>query len=144
MGVAVIVAGSVGRVNLLGDALALAMTCAMATVMVIYRARPETPGAGPSVLQSAILMPLALAFGGPFATGAAEGVILAVFGLVHAFALVSLTEGAKRVPASQTALIGTLETPLAPLLAFVILSELLTREMLLGAAILWSLTARAR
>ena len=42
-GVAIIVAGSVGSVGLVGDRLALVMTLVMATIMVIYRARPDTP-----------------------------------------------------------------------------------------------------
>ena len=52
LGVAVIVSGSVGQLSLTGDFLALWMTIAMASIMVIYRMYPDTPGAGPAVLQS--------------------------------------------------------------------------------------------
>ncbi|MEM9270843.1 MAG: EamA family transporter, partial [Pseudomonadota bacterium] len=57
------------------------------------------------------------------------------FGLFHAIASVTLAEGAKRVPAGQTALLGALETPLAPLLAFLILTESPSQTTLLGGAI---------
>ncbi|MEM1236443.1 MAG: DMT family transporter [Pseudomonadota bacterium] len=134
-GVAVIVAGSLGQVNLMGDGLALIMTVMMATVMVIYRARPETPSAGPSVLQSLFLFPLAVVFGAPLETAPGEIAILAVFGVLHALASVTLAEGAKRVPAGQTALIGALETPLALILAFAILGEVPVVLTLVGGAL---------
>ncbi|MEM8577051.1 MAG: EamA family transporter [Pseudomonadota bacterium] len=147
-GVAIIVAGSAGSGSLRGDALALLMTAAMATIMVIYRARPATPSAGPSVLQSLCLIPLALAFSAPFAVPVGEVAILAAFGLVHAAASVTLAEGAKRVPSGQTALIGALETPLAPLLALLILAEWPPQATVLGgsivfAAVVLSLRGRA-
>lgn len=137
-GVGVVVWGSVGHLNLYGDALALAMTFVMAAIMVMYRAKPETPSAGPSVLQSAFLLPLAAAIGTPFQTAPSEIAVLAVFGLLFAIASVTLAEGAKRVPSGQTALIGALETPLAPILALLILSEAPPLTTLLGGFIIFS------
>jgi len=137
IGVMIIVAGSVGSVNLIGDGLALIMTTVMATIMVMYRARPETPSAGPSVLQSLFLFPLALVFGEPFQTAPVEIAILVAFGIMHALASVTLAEGAKRVPSGQTALIGALETPLAPILAFLILVEIPTTSTLIGGAVVF-------
>ncbi len=134
-GVFVIVVGSIGSVNLVGDGLALIMTFAMAAIMVIYRARPDTPSAGPSVLQSLFLFPLALVFGRPLQTAPVEIAILAAFGIMHAIASVTMAEGAKRVPSGQTALIGALETPLAPILAFLILTEIPSKPTFLGGAI---------
>lgn len=138
LGVIIIVAGSVGSVNLTGDGLALFMTFVMATIMVIYRARPDTPGAGPSVLQSIFLIPLAFGFGNPLATAGFEIAILAVFGVMHAIASVTLAEGAKRVPSGQTALIGALETPLAPIFAFLILAEIPATLTLIGGAVVFT------
>ena len=65
----IIVSGSIGRIGIQGDTLALVMTTAMAVIMVIYRKYPDTPGAGPSVLQSLILLPPSFALGAPFRTG---------------------------------------------------------------------------
>lgn len=134
-GVAIVVWGSVGSVNILGDMLALAMTLVMASIMVIYRARPDTPSAGPSVLQSALLLPFAFAFGQPFESSVIEIGVLAIFGFLFAAASVTLAEGAKRVPSGQTALIVALEIPLAPLFAFLVLSEIPLGTTLVGGSI---------
>lgn len=125
-----------GGVNLTGDLLALLMTLVMASIMVIYRAHPKTPSAGPSVLQSLFLLPVALTFSEPFYVSGVEIAILAAFGILHAIASVTLAEGAKRVPSGQTALIGALETPLAPVLAFLILSEVPTVTTFWGGAVI--------
>ncbi|MEL7012093.1 MAG: DMT family transporter [Pseudomonadota bacterium] len=135
VGVAIIVSGSVGQANLQGDVLALIMTLVMAGVMVIYRARPETPGAGPSVMQSLFLMPPAFLLGQPLQTDLGEILILMVFGILFAIASVTLAEGAKRVPSGQTALISSLETPLAPLLAFLVLAEVPSTATFLGGTV---------
>ena len=135
VGVLVIVSGSIGELHLRGDLLALFMTVCMAGVMVIYRMHPETPGAGPSVLQSLILIVPSLIFGTPFETAPSEIAILAGFGLLFAVASVTLAEGAKRVPAGQTALLSALETPLAPVLAFLIFTEVPNQASFVGGAI---------
>jgi len=135
IGVAIIVSGSIGQVNLKGDALALIMTLVMASIMVIYRKYPSTPSAGPAVLQSLFLFPAALWFGKPFQTEFMEIVVLAVFGFLFAIATVALAEGAKRVPAGQTALLSALDTPLAPILAFLILQEFPATATFVGGAI---------
>jgi len=135
LGVGVIVSGSIGSVNLTGDALALIMTIAMATIMVIYRKCPKTPGAGPSVLQSLFLIPPSFVFGAPLQTAPIEIAVLAAFGLLFAIASVTLAEGAKRVPAGQTALLSALETPLAPVFAFIIFAEIPGIPTFVGGAV---------
>ncbi|MEM7685531.1 MAG: EamA family transporter [Pseudomonadota bacterium] len=122
-GVGLIVSGSLGGINIRGDLLALWMTIVMATYLVIYRRYPETPSAGPMVLASILVLPPALIYGTPFDNPLSEIVIMAGFGLVFALASVAMTEGAKRLPSAETALLSTLETPLAPILAWLILTE---------------------
>lgn len=134
-GVAIIVSGSLGQISLNGDLLALCMTTAMAAIMVIYRKYPDTPGAGPAVLQSLFLLPLAALLGNPFAVDRTEIFILAAFGLLFAIASVTLAEGAKRVPSGQTALLSALETPLAPVFAFLLLAEIPNSATFLGGSI---------
>lgn len=134
-GVAIIVSGSLGQISLAGDLLALVMTTVMATIMVIYRKYPDTPGPGPSVLQSLLLLPVAATLGAPFGVDHTEIAILAAFGLLFAIASVTLAEGAKRVPASQTALLSALETPLAPIFAFLLLSEVPNGATFLGGTL---------
>jgi len=124
LGVAIIVSGSLGQISLKGDLLALWMTTVMASIMVIYRKYPDTPGAGPAVLSSLLLLPFAVKFGNPFDVNRTEVYILSAFGLLFAIASVTLAEGAKKVPSGQTALLSTLETPLAPVFAFILFTEI--------------------
>jgi drug/metabolite transporter (DMT)-like permease len=131
-GVAIIVSGSLGAVNLTGDFLALAMVIAMAIMFVIYRRYPRTPAAGPSVMSSLLLMPLALMFGTPFNNSTPDVTLMAAFGLLFAVASVTLSEGARRLPAGETALLSILEAPVAPVLAWIVFSEMPVFATLLG------------
>lgn len=137
-GVCFIVAGSFGGGNLTGDILALWMTLMMSCVMVIYRRWPETTAALPAALSSLVLLPVALIFGSPILVTASDGFILVVFGLVFAIASVTLAEGARRLPPAETALLSALETPLAPLLAFVVLLETPAKTTWLGGFVILS------
>lgn len=134
-GVAIIVSGSLGEISLYGDLLALWMTFAMASIMVIYRKYPETPGASPQVLQSLFLLPVAGLIGAPLAVVPVEIAILIAFGLLFAIASVTLAEGAKRLASGQTALLSSLETPLAPVLAFFVFAELPDGATWVGGAL---------
>ncbi|MDW3118291.1 MAG: EamA family transporter [Roseovarius pacificus] len=72
---------------------------------------------------------------------------LAGFGLVFAVASVMLSEGARRLPSAETALLSTLEVPLAPVLAWAILSESPSPRALCGGALIvfavvWSQTRK--
>ena len=137
LGVAIIVSGSIGQSSLYGDFLALGMTIAMASIMVIYRKYPNTPAAGPAALQSIILLPIAAIVGDPFDVEPTEIYILAAFGALFAIASVTLAEGSKRVPSGQTALLGSLETPLAPAFAFIIFAEIPSFATLIGGSIVF-------
>ena len=90
-----------------------------------------------------VVLLAALVLGEPFAAPSAELPILIGFGLVFVVASVTLSEGANRLPSGETALLSTLEMPLAPILACVILAETPTGCVLIGGAIilvaaLWS------
>jgi len=134
-GVTFIVSGSFGSLNLKGDLLALGMSIAMATIMVIYRRFPSTPGAGPAALSSLLLVPIALVLGNPLSISLHEIILLSGFGLLFAVASVTLAEGAKHLPSGQTALISTLEVPLAPVLAFLVLEEVPKDLTIFGGSI---------
>ncbi len=135
LGVTIIFFGSLGAVYLTGDMLALGMTIAMALFVCIYRRYPNTPAAGPAVLLSCILILVACVFCDPFVASYFEILIMGGFGLVFSIASVTLAEGAKRLPAAETALISSLETPLAPLWAWVFLSEVPAVLTLVGGSI---------
>ncbi|MEM7067727.1 MAG: DMT family transporter [Pseudomonadota bacterium] len=136
IGVVLIVGGSLKSINLTGDLLAFWMTLCMTVVIVIYRRAPKTPAAGPAVLASVILLFPALIFGNPFAIETAEIMILAAFGLIFAIASVTLSEGARRVPSGETALISTLESPFAIALAWVLFAEVPVIATFLGGALI--------
>ena len=135
-GMAVIVSGSLGGLNLNGDLLAVWMTTAMAVLMVIYRRYPKTPAAGPAVLSSLVLLPLGLALGTPLANPPPEIMIMAAFGLVFALGSVTLAEGARRVPAGETALLSTLEAPIAPVFAWLAFAELPSIATVIGGLLI--------
>jgi drug/metabolite transporter (DMT)-like permease len=136
VGVVAIVHGSVGGIRLTGDLLAMFMTAMISTVIVIYRRYPDTPAAGPAVLSSLFLLPLALIFGEPMNVPVREIGILAVFGVVFAVASVTLSEGARRLPSGEAALLSASETPLAPIWAWLVFSEVPSFSTLLGGAII--------
>ena len=135
-GVAIIVQASLGSPSLFGDLLALYMTFGMTLFIVIYRRYPDTPAAGPNVVSSLLLLPVCMYFGAPFDIPWTDFLILVVFGFVFAIASVTLTEGARRIPAGETALISLIETPLAPLLAWLVLSEVPPQATFIGGTII--------
>ena len=136
LGVLVIVSGSLGGIELSGDLLALWMAIALAIMMVIYQRYPDTPAAGPAVLSLLISLPFALGFGDPFHVSNWEIMILAGFGVVFAIGAVTLGEGAKRLPAAETALLSILEAPFAPVFAWIVLSELPSGLTIIGGLII--------
>ena len=136
VGVLLIVIGSLGSLNLKGDLLAIWMTIGMAIFLCIYRRYPDTPAAGPAALMSLLLMPIAWFFSDPMSIAGNEIFITCCFGLVFSVASVTMAEGAKRLSAMETALIGALETPLAPIWAFFLLSEIPTIYTVTGGSII--------
>ncbi len=138
LGVAIIVSGSLGQISLNGDLLVLWMSTAMALIMVVYRRYPDTPGAGPAVLSSLLLLPFAAMFGDPFHVERGEVYVLCAFGLLFAIASVALAEGAKRVPSGQTAFLSSLETPLAPVFAFMLFADVPSTATSLGGSVVLS------
>lgn len=136
VGVAIIVQGSIGELNLKGDLLALWMTVVMAILMVIYRRYPATPAAGPAALSSLVLLPVAIFYGNPFVIPLYDFFVMAAFGLIFAIASVTLAEGMKRIPAGETALLSALETPLAPLFGWMFFAEIPANTTYFGGVVI--------
>lgn len=123
VGVALMVGlGSDG--NWFGDLLALGMTVAVAVMMVIAR-RYQTIPMMPAACMAALLSGLVCwPLGTPLAVSANDLLLLALFGLVNsALGLALFALGARRLPAIETALIGSLDAPLAPLWVWLAFSE---------------------
>jgi len=60
---------------------------------------------------------------------------LVLFGLVQAVGVTLYTEGARRAPAAQAALLSTFDVPLAPLWVLIVFAELPARLTVLGGAL---------
>jgi drug/metabolite transporter (DMT)-like permease len=136
LGVAVMVSGSLSLRALAGDLIALAVAVLFAIPVVIIRQHPEIRML-PAVLLSALVTAMVCA---PFAdlTGPAprDYALMAVFGVVEfGLATVAFVSGARHVPAAQTTLIGLLETVLAPIWVWAVVSETPTARTLVGGAV---------
>lgn len=147
IGVFVVISGSIGGGSLIGDALAFWMTLMIAGVVVLYRCWPDTPVGLPNVLASVVLLPVALWFTSPMQVAPTELWILLAFGALFAVASVTFAMGARLLPAAETALLSALETPLAPIWAFLLLRELPTMAAVIGgvmilSALIWSQAKR--
>ncbi|MGJ8618067.1 MAG: DMT family transporter [Sulfitobacter sp.] len=122
--------------NLFGDLLAFGMTLSLAVMMVIsrrYRGIPTMPAACLSAILSGLMAV-------PFADGLAVSLpdlgLLAAFGLVNsAIGLALFTLGARLLPAIETALIGAVETPLAPAWVWIFFAEVPSGATMIGGAI---------
>jgi drug/metabolite transporter (DMT)-like permease len=133
-GVLLMVGGTAGEGDALGDALALLMTLAYAVMIVILRrnaAVPLVPAAGLAALGCAAA---AFPFAGPADPATVAALLLC--GLVqNGLADTLFTRGAQAVPPSRTALIGTLEGPLAPLWVWLALGEAPAAATLAGGSV---------
>ena len=136
VGVTVMVGGSAGSPDLIGDFLALGMTALMALMMVLMRRFPDRPmilAVGPvSCLQ---LVAAAWVMGAQLDVTAREFVLMGGFGVAHATAAVLLAEGVLRIRAAEAALLGALEAPLAPTWSWLILSEIPSPTTVAGGAV---------
>jgi drug/metabolite transporter (DMT)-like permease len=148
VGVAIMAGGAIRAGHAAGDMLAFAMTLTFALTMVLMR-RGHRVSMLPAV---AIMCFLTAVIAAPFARIGPVGSLplpqLALFGTCQlGLGLVLLTFGMQRVSATQAALIGLLDTPLAPLWVWLAFSEVPPLPTLLGgaivmAAVIWNM-ARA-
>ena len=137
-GVAIIVSGGLGTGKLMGDLLAVAMTLGNAAYIVLIRKFSDVPvvwAGGASALQ---LFVVGAVIGTPLDVSARDAVLLVLFGVGFASAVILWTEGTKRIPSAQSALLGTVEIPCATLLAWLILNELPPAAAIVGGTVILS------
>jgi drug/metabolite transporter (DMT)-like permease len=137
-GVAVMVGfGRDGGVR--GDLLALGMTFTMAVAMVVARHFPDMPFLPASCMSALLSGLIAMPFGAPLSVTAHDVVLLMLFGLTtFALGLPLFTLGARLLPAIETALIGALDAPLAPLWVWLAFKEKPSSITLIGGAIVFA------
>jgi len=132
IGIGIVMAGGLGTGNILGDMVALAMTFGNALYMALIRLFRETPvvwAGGVSALQ---LFAVGWLVVDPLAVSQQDAALLLLFGISFAVAVVLWTEGTKLIPAAESGLLGTAETPFAALLAWLLLTEIPPMASLIG------------
>jgi drug/metabolite transporter (DMT)-like permease len=108
----------------LGDLLALGMTWSMATTMVVARHYRDIPIMLTACISSLLSGLLSWPFGTPLAVTGHDLMLLALFGIVNfAIGLPLFTYGARLLPPIETALIGAVDAPLAPLWVWLAFDE---------------------
>jgi drug/metabolite transporter (DMT)-like permease len=135
LGIGIVVGGGFGGGSILGDTFALLMTLGSALYMVLIRKFQDSPvvlAGGASALQLFVLGWIVV---DPLAVTLHDAVLLVLFGLSFAVAVVLWTEGTRLIAAAESALLGCAETPFALLLAWLILAELPPLASLLGGTV---------
>jgi drug/metabolite transporter (DMT)-like permease len=135
LGVAIMFSQSVGSIHLLGDAVAALMTIGMALYMVLIRALRDVPVVLAGAASALQLFLVSLIFADPTNVSTSDAILLVVFGAVFAIGVILWTEGTRRIAAAEAGLIGSLEAPVAILLAWLILAEVPPIASLVGGAI---------
>lgn len=128
--------------SLFGDLLAFGMTLSMALIIIVARRSHNIP-VMPVACLSALLSGLVCwPLGSPLAVTGYELFLLALFGIVNsAVGLALFTLGARFLPAIETALIGALDAPLAPLWVWLVFSETPGRGTIAGGLIVFAAVA---
>lgn len=135
IGVVIIVSGSLGSPNLDGDAVAIAMVGLNALYMVLIRTFPDTDSVLAGAAGGPMLFGAGWVFTNPLDVTPLDTILLIVFGLVFAIASVLWIEGTRLIPAAESGLLGSAETPVAIALAWIILSETPPLLSIVGALI---------
>jgi drug/metabolite transporter (DMT)-like permease len=140
--------------GLSGDLLALGMTFTMAVAMVVARHFPEMPFLQASCLSALLSGLISLPFGEPLNVSGHDFILITLFGLTtFAVGLPLFTLGARLLPPIETALIGSLEAPLAPLWVWLMFKETPGASTLIGGSIvlaavgmhlIWATRSRVR
>lgn len=133
-----------------GDLLALIMTFGMALMVVIARRHPDIPTMPAGIASAVISVLICLPFIRTALPAPDQLLLLAGFGVVNStigFGLFLL--GSTRIPPIQTALVGALEAPIAPLWVWLVFDETPSLATLAGgvvvfAAVFWHIIRQYR
>ncbi|WP_299848128.1 DMT family transporter [uncultured Roseovarius sp.] len=142
VGVLVIVGAGAGSINLLGDFVAVLMMLGNALYMVLIRVFSQTPVVLAGAASAFQLFVIGWFLTDPLAVSLQDGVLLTVFGLSFAIAVILWTEGTRCITAAESGLLGAAEVPLAILMAWMFLAEVppmasFAGGLLVLCAVLW-------
>ena len=121
-----------------GDVLALIMTLLMALMAIAMRGNDQFPVAETLILSNILCAVAVLPFSSPLAVASKDLAWLASFGLVQ-MTLGFLTFGLslRYLPARDAALIGAVETPIAPIWVWLAFHEVPAQSTILGGLIIF-------
>lgn len=135
VGVVVMLGGAPLAGSVWGDALAFLMTVAYAGMLVILRRHREVTMIPAACLSMLLAAAVAWPLSTPTVLDSRDWLYLFLFGGLMGLGLLLLTVGSRLVPATENALIGTLDTPLSPLWVWLAVGEVPTRAALVGGTI---------
>ena len=122
--------------GLSGDVLSAVATLCMASSIIIVRKHPTVPITACACIGSLTSGLVCLPFADLAAISTPQWTYLVLFGLLNSAAGLTLFSlGSKRLPAIETALISTLDTPLAPLWVWLAFNEAAGPQTLVGGVI---------
>ena len=138
--VGVVVMVGLGREGtLFGDGLAVLTTLSMAGMMVIARRLPEGPAMAAAGLSALLSGVVCWPLGDPLALTGSNLVLLILFGLVNsALGLALFTWGARLLPPVESALLGALDAPLAPVWVWLAFAEAPSRSTVIGGLLVFA------
>lgn len=136
VGVIVMVSGALASGHLLGDLLALIMTILISAMMVIVRSNRNVSMLPAACLSAFLCAVLVAPVSHPVAATAHDFLYLALFGTMQfGLGLLLLTLGTRLISATRSALIGSLETPLAPAWVWLAVGEIPAVATVVGGLI---------
>jgi drug/metabolite transporter (DMT)-like permease len=125
--------------TLFGDVLAFGMTLCMAVLMIIVRRSPDVSVMPAACLSALVSSLVCWPLGDPLNVSADDLLLIALFGiLVSAVGLALFTLGAKLLPPIETALIGSLDAPLAPFWVWLVFNEVPSKSTVFGGSIVFA------
>jgi drug/metabolite transporter (DMT)-like permease len=137
-GVVYMVGAGQGEGHISGDLLAFGATFAMATLMVLGRKYEHVDLMAAACLAALISAMISFPFSGPLPSGG-DLISLAAFGMVNqAAGFICFAYGSRLLPPTETALIGALDAPLAPLWAWLLFNNVPVEATLIGGAIVFA------
>ncbi|MGB8817704.1 MAG: DMT family transporter, partial [Rhizobiaceae bacterium] len=137
-GVAVMVGSRSSEGHFSGDSLSLISTVCMALLMVMGRMHRHIDLLAAACVSTFLSAMVSLPLSGPVPP-VFELLVLAAFGILSmAVGFVLFAYGSRLLPPTETALIGALDAPLAPIWVWLFLSETPGRATLIGGAIVFA------
>ena len=137
LGVGIMVGTGEGEGHISGDLMALASTFAMASLMVLGRKYLSIDLLAAACLSTLLSALVSFPFSGALPSGV-DLLWLAAFGMVNqAAGFICFSYGSRMLPPTETALIGALDAPLAPLWAWLLFSIAPVQATLIGGGIVF-------